>query len=192
MKAEHSANEPLAELPHLADIFQALRRGRHIDIDDGALYTALKARTELFTALFAQLGFELKHHGRDFYYFLDRDNFTELSERMAVFVFVLIEHLADRGEPIEDTLMTRVFRLGELPHLVGDRPRQLMAEAGVTTPADIEQTVRVMERLGFVRRVDSDGLTFRTAAYRFLDLCLEMAAEAPPSAPDSSDDEEAA
>ena len=184
MNTDRSVEDSFTDLPHLAAIFQALRRGRHLDIDDGELYVAVKARPELFTALFAQLGFELKHHPRDFYYFLDRDNFTELSARMAVFVFVLVEHLADRGDPIEDTLMTRGFRLDELPHLVGERARQLMSEAEVTTQAELEQTIRAMERSGFVRRPDADTFAFRTPAYRFLDLCLEMAADPEPTADD--------
>ena len=51
-----------------------------------------------------------------------------------------------------------------------------MSEAGVSTPADLEQTVRAMERFGFARRPDSDTFAFRTPAYRYLDLCLQMAA----------------
>ena len=182
MSTDRQPDDPLVDLPHLAEIFEALRRGRHLDIDDGVLYGSLKAKEDAYTAMFAQLGFELRHHARDFFHFLDRANFTDLSARMAVFMLVLIEHLADRGDPIAETLMTRRFRYEELPHLVGDRSRQLMAEAGTTTPDDLEQIVSRMERYGFTRREDGESFVFRAPAYRFLDLCLEMAAAPEPDA----------
>jgi len=190
MSADRQTDDPLVDLPHLAEIFEALRRGRHIDIDDGALYVDLKAKVDAYTAMFTQLGFELKHHARDFFYFLDHDNFTDLSTRMAVFMFVLIEHLADRGDPIAETLMTRRFRYEELPHLVGDRPRRLMAEAGATTPEDLELIVSRMERFGFTRREDDESFVFRAPAYRFLDLCLDMATAPEPAAADEGEESE--
>lgn len=179
-----SAPQRAMALDHLGEVFQALRRGRHLDIDDGVLYADLKGHAEEYRALFAQLGFDLQYHPRDFFYFIDRENFTELSSRMALFVFLLIENLADRGEPVEETLMTRRFRLADLPHLVGDRAAGLMAEAGVSSAAELEQTVRSLERFGFVRRLDVESFVFRTPAYRFLDVCLEIAAAPPrPDAP---------
>lgn len=191
MNADGQTDTPLVDLPHLAEIFQVLRRGRHVDIDDGRLYVALKSEVDAYTALFSQLGFELKHHARDFFYFLDRDNFTDLSARMAVFMFLLVEHLADRGDPIAETLMTRRFRYEELPHLVSDRSRQLMAEAGATTPDDLRDIVSRMERYGFTRREDGESFAFRAPAYRFLDLCLEMAALPEPVASDGEESQRA-
>lgn len=182
--------EPVVDVPDLAAVFEALRRGRHICMTDGALYAALKAHAATFTELFAQLGFDLVHHPRDFFYFVDKGNFTEISARMAVFMFILIEDLADRGDAVEETLMSRHFRYAELPHLAGDRYRRLMREAGVAEPGELEQLVQTMERFGFVHRRDDDSFTFRPPAYRFLDLCLELAAQAP-SGRDADDAPEA-
>ncbi|MFO8071744.1 MAG: hypothetical protein R6V85_07695 [Polyangia bacterium] len=168
------------DLPRLAEVFDALRKGRHICMTgDAGLYSVLRDHSEEFRALFVQLGFELVHHPRDFFYFSNRKNFTELSARMAVFVFILVEHLADRGEAIEETLMTRRFRFAELPHMTKERYRRLMREAGVTEDGDIEQTVVNMERFGFAERRADDSFVFRPPAYRFLDLCYEMAGGIP-------------
>ncbi|MDP6523641.1 MAG: hypothetical protein QGI24_00240 [Kiritimatiellia bacterium] len=169
--------DQLVDLPNLAAVFETLRRGRHICMSDGILYAALKSHAEEFRVLFLQLGFELQHHPRDFFYFVDRGNFTELSARMSVFMFILIEDLADRGDAIEETLMSRHFRCSELPHLVGDRYRRLMREAGVTDQVEIEHLIRTMERFGFLERLQDESFSFRSPSYRFLDLCLQMAAD---------------
>lgn len=171
--------QPMVDLPDLAAVFEALRRGRHICMTDGALYRALKAHVANFTALFAQLGFELAHHPRDFFYFVDHGNFTDLSARMAVFMFILIENLSDRGDPVEETVMSRHFRPADLPHLTKERYRQLMQEAGMPEPEDIDRLLQTLERFGFVDRAEDTSFTFRPPAYRFLDLCLEIATQAP-------------
>jgi len=189
MGSAESNERDLVDLPRLEDVFKALRRGRHICLRDGGLYQAVKSKADGFTDLFRQLGFELVHHPRDFFYFVDRGNFTELSSRMAVFMFVLIEDLADRGDPVEETLMTRRFRVADLPHLVGDRYRRLMREAGVSTPADLDHALRTMERFGFCERLPDDSFAFRPPAYRFLDLCLDMATDAPHTEEASAEEE---
>ncbi len=141
-----------ASLPHLREIFDLLRRGRHIAEADADYYWALKDNLDKYTAFFDQLGFTLTAHGRGFYYFHEPVTFSDRSRRMAVFMFVLIEHLADRGEPIEDTLLSRVFRLEELPHFTSDRYRGYMKEAGIADSADLLNVLRGMELLGFVKR----------------------------------------
>ncbi len=167
----------IIDVPHLAKVFDALRSGRHIGMSESTLYTALKSNFETFHALFAQLGFTLIHHPRDFFYFTDRTNFTEQSRRMALFVFILIEYLADCGDAIEDTLMSRSFHYAELPHLSSERYRRMMSEAGVGDVAAVEQLVRTMERFGFVETRGGGTFLFKSPAYRFLDVCLELASE---------------
>jgi hypothetical protein len=182
-------NKPPAilDLPRLAEVFEALRRGRHLGLRDGDLFHALKQHAPQFEALFDRLGFKLVHHPRDFFYFLDTANFTDLSARIAVFLFILIEHLADQGEAVEETILTRRFAYAGLPHLQGERYLAYMREAGVTSPDDLCAIVRTMERFGFARRMDGETFCFDSPVYRFLDLCLEMARQAtqtPAAAPD--------
>ena len=176
-----SANEKsddVMDLPHMAEVFEALRRGKHISLKDGDIYHALKKHEGGYEQLFSKLGFKLIHHSRDFFYFLDTSNFTDLSARIAVFMFILVEYLADQGDTVEDTVMTRRFAYKDLPHLHGERYQTYMREAGVTTPEDLAAIVRTMERFGFTRRMDAETFCFDVPIYRFLDLCMDMAAKA--------------
>ena len=177
MKTDNTTN-PVLDLPNMDGIFEALRRGKHVSVRDGDLFHDLKKHELLYEALFAKLGFQMVHHSRDFFYFFDASNFTDLSERMAVFMFILVEHLADKGESVEDTVLTHRFVYKELPHLQGERYQTYMREAGVTTAEDLAGVVRTMERFGFAKRLDEETFSFETPIYRFLDLCMELAAKA--------------
>ncbi|MDX9973792.1 MAG: hypothetical protein RBU21_12480 [FCB group bacterium] len=177
MRDSEQSNAVL-DLPHMAEVFEALRRGKHISMKDGDIYIALKRHEGAYEHLFSELGFKLVHHARDFFYFLDTSNFTELSGRIAVFMFILVEHLADQGDTVEDTVMTRRFAYKDLPHLHGERYQTYMREAGVTTADDLAAIVRTMERFGFTRRMDAETFCFDVPIYRFLDLCMDMAAKA--------------
>jgi len=180
----------MLDLPKLAEIFEALRRGKHLSMRDGDIFHALKRQHSQYEALFDSLGFKLVHHPRDFFYFFDTNNFTELSARMAVFMFILVESLADKGDSVEETVLTRRFTYKELPHLQGERCRTYMREAGVTSPEDLVKIVQTMERFGFARRLDEESFMFEVAIYRFLDLCMEMAAEQEQAEADQSDSNE--
>ena len=175
---DNEPNHPVLNLPCMAEVFEALRRGKHISMKDGETFLALKKHQEAYEQLFAKLGFKLVHHTRDFFYFLDNSNFTDLSAKIAVFMFILVEHLADQGDTVEDTVMTRRFAYTDLPHLHGERYQTYMREAGVTTPEDLAAIVRTMERFGFTRRMDAETFCFDVPIYRFLDLCMDMAAKA--------------
>jgi len=93
---------------------------------------------------------------------------------MAVFVFILIESLSDQGEPVVDTLMTRVFAISDLPHLKSARYRAYLKEAGASGEEDMLKIVSSLERFGFVQRSTDESFTFRTPAYRFFDVCIEI------------------
>jgi len=180
-------SDAVLELPHLAEVFEALRRGKHISPRDADLFHALKKQEDLYQALFAKLGFRMVHHARDFFYFLDSVNFTDLSAKIAVFMFILVESLADKGEMVEDTVMTRRFAYKELPHLQGERYQTYMREAGAGTPEDLAAIVRTMERFGFTRRMDAETFCFDVPIYRFLDLCMDVAGQAANSPPAPSE-----
>ncbi len=164
-------------LPALADIFHALRRGRHISSADGAMFAHLCAHFEAYRVLLEDLGFTLRRHPREFFYLEDTSNFTDIAGKMALFIFILVEHLADRGLPIEDTLMSSTFAADDLPHLTGDRYRELMREAEVTSAEQLGGILLSLERYGFIRRKPDDRFGFLPPAYRFLDLCLQYAGD---------------
>lgn len=161
-------------LPHLSEIFDVLRRGRHLCAADGKLYRALRENLDAYQDLFHHLGFRLQVHGRDFYYFRGKGSLSLQASRMAVFVFILIEALSDQGEPVVDTLMTRTFSVPDLPHLKGARYRAYLKEAGVLSEDDLRGILRQLERFGFIQRHTDETFSFRTPAYRFFDICVEI------------------
>lgn len=178
MTISNENNAAVMDLPHMAEVFEALRRGKHVSLKDGDIFHALKKHEGVYERLFAKLGFKLVRHARDFFYFLDSSNFSESTGRIAVFMFILVEYLADQGDTVEDTVMTRRFAYKDLPHMHGERYKTYMREAGVTTPEELATIVRTMERFGFTRRVDAETFCFDVPIYRFLDLCMDMAAKA--------------
>lgn len=172
-------NDLLAH-PRLARIFRLLRDGRHLCIDDGELFTALEQHTEAFSELFRALGYRLGSHRKGIYYFVGDNPLTDTARRFSVFTFILIEHLGDAGDGIEEALFTEVYRLEELPHLQSDRYRETLAELGVVGDDDLRSLLKSMERYGFVELLE-DRVRFRRPLYRLVDLCvrvLEAAEEA--------------
>lgn len=163
-----------AELPRLDEIFDALRKGRHLASEDADLYFDLHNNEAAFTELFARLGFELIKHPRGFYYFKGDTDISDTTARMAVFMFVLVETLADVGASVEEQIMTSLFFVEKLEHLRRERYRDIMLEAGIPTEEDLRQTLRTMERFGFLKMESPDSFRFKVPSYRFLDLCLEI------------------
>lgn len=162
------------DLPKLQEIFDELRRGRHLCAADGELYRALRDNIAAFQDLFGRLGFRLQAHQRDFFYFRGQDSLSPQASRMAVFVFILIESLSDQGEPVVDTFMTRTFTLADLPHFKSARYRAYLKEAGVPKEEDLHGLLRQLERFGFIQRNTESSFTFRTPAYRFFDVCIDI------------------
>lgn len=167
------------DLPRLKEVFEALRRGRHLCPEDGDLYWALRDHREAYGDLFGRLGFRLEAHPRDFFYFAGEGSLSDVGVRLALFVFILVEALADQGAAVEEALMTRTFSVADLPHLGSERYRAYLREAGVEGEEGLEGVVRYLERYGFARRQGDGGFRFRPPAYRFLDLCQQVLAEAP-------------
>jgi len=177
-------------LPRLKEVFEALRRGRHLCAEDGDLYWALRDNLDAYQDLLGHLGFRLAAHPRDFFYVEGEGNLSEASARMALLVFILVEHLADQGAAVEESLLTRTFQVAELPHLATERYRAYLKEAGVEGEEGLEGVLRNLERFGFLRRTGGAGFRFRTPAYRFLDLCHRVLQEAPEAeAPDGAGEE---
>lgn len=170
------SNQSPYALPHLAEAFDLLRSGYHISRDDGNLYWALHDNIDAYVDLFKHLGFRLECHPRDFYYFHGEGDLSETSSRMALFVFILVEWLADRGENVEEAVMAAPFTIEDLPHLKSERYKAAMKEVGVMDQEGIVAILRTMERFGFVRRQGDRVFRFRTPAYRFFDLCLAVLA----------------
>lgn len=165
----------LADFPGLKDIFEALRQGRHLCRADGTLYQQLDDHQAVYTHLFDQLGFELRKHTRDFYYFYAPNPLGDRSKRIAVFMFILIQSVTDQGQSIEEALMNQQFTYDELPHLSSARYQEIMAQLDVSDTDDLASIVTSMTRMGFADRINDQTFAFRTPVYRFLDICQDIA-----------------
>jgi len=177
----------LDELPHLSDIFQKLRGGKHLCADDGPLFIALNAHYERFAAFFKAIGFDLVKHERGFCYFQAEAELGKEASQLAVFFFVLMEAWGDAGKDVEETAFALSgHRCSELPHLSRESWRQCMAEAGIEDKNKMIGLIRRMERYGFTEWLDDDSFRFRTPAWRFFDLCNDIAKEAAAAAEEAA------
>jgi len=160
-------------LPNLKEIFKQLRTGRHIAIEDGIFFQDLIKHEAIFSDLFENLGFELEKHAKGFFFFRGDEKVGDSAASMALFMFILVDFLAGKGAPIEESIMSNEFTLDELPHLTAERYVILMKEGGVSDDEGLGRLLKRMERLGFISYKES-CIRFRTPAYRFLDLCLQI------------------
>lgn len=168
----------LSELTHLAQLFDRLRMGRHICIEDGALYLALRGGFEAYRTVFEALGFELIQHVQGFYFFLSEEELGKNASRMAVFFWVLIEAWGDQGHDLERKVFDRAgHSLVDLPHFKRESWRQCMADVGVSTTDELTLVVRRLEQYGFAKRLTGERLRFMKPAWRFLELSIDVIAE---------------
>jgi hypothetical protein len=180
----------LKELPSLGDIFQALSRGYHISAEDPVLYRELAEHEEAYRTLFDTLGFTLEGDPAGFYYFRPSvaDSATKPTQKMAVFTFVLVEYLADKGFDPYEKMMDGIL-VADLPH--GHREyADITRQAEIDTPESFDRLINTMQSLGFLRR-DGGLIRFKSPIRRFLNLCIEFSkkGERPGAADDLSDND---
>lgn len=162
------------ELPHLSEIFQVLQAGRHISFQDGVLFFSLQEKLDDYTDIFSSLGFELVSHPKDFYYFRMKGKAnTDSTKQIALFIFLLIEHLDRRENDLESALMDDRFHLNTLPHLKTERYRELMREVKISDEEGLVSVIANMQRYGIATTYGRSSFEFRAPVYRFFDLCAE-------------------
>jgi len=160
-------------LENLGKIFDALSRGRHICAVDGDLFESLNKAPGEYRELFKNLGFEMVSSSRGYYYF-DGSAGRGLSNsvnRIALFVYIFIDHSADQGEGITDAIGNGLHSLSTLPHLSSDRYRKYMQQVGVASADDLADILRQMDNFGFARKIDEDQFTFLPPIYRIVESC---------------------
>lgn len=166
----------LKELTHLAPIFRELLKGFHISRRDPELYSQLSALQDVYRGLFKALGFELVCDTRGFYYFvpeLAAAQVNKTAQRLSLFTFILVEHLADQGRDPIAVLDGGSLGRDELPALL-DKYRDLLLQAEVQTQDELEEKIlRRMTQLGFTSE-DNGVYRFLAPMHRFLDVCLSV------------------
>ena len=166
----------LKELTHLAPIFRELLKGFHISRRDPELYSQLSALQDVYRGLFKALGFELVCDTRGFYYFvpeLAAAQVNKTAQRLSLFTFILVEHLADQGRDPIAVLYGGSLGRDELPPLL-DKYRDLFLQAEVQTQDELEEKIlRRMTQLGFTSE-ENGVYRFLAPMHRFLDVCLSV------------------
>jgi hypothetical protein len=169
-------NIDLKELSHLAPIFRELFKGYHISRNTPELYTQLSNFQDQYRALFKALGYELTCDSRGFYYFIPEQMGTQVNktaQRLALFTFILVEHLADQGRDPLSVLDGGSLGRDELPPLL-EKYCDLFIQAEVTTQDELEEKVmRRLTQLGFAGE-ENGVYRFLAPMHRFLDVCLSV------------------
>lgn len=169
-------NIDLKELTQLAPIFRELFKGYHISRSNPELYAQLASQQDQYRGLFKALGYELTCDSRGFYYFVPEQmgaQVNKTAQRLALFTFILVEHLADQGRDPLAVLDGGSLGRDELPALL-EKYRDLFLQAEVTTQEELEEKVmRRLTQLGFASE-DNGIYRFLAPMHRFLDVCLSV------------------
>jgi hypothetical protein len=169
-------NIDLKELTQLAPIFRELFKGYHISRNNPELYAQLASQQDQYRGLFKALGYELTCDSRGFYYFVPEQmgaQVNKTAQRLALFTFILVEHLADQGRDPLAVLDGGSLGRDELPALL-EKYRDLFLQAEVTSIEELEEKVmRRLTQLGFASE-DNGIYRFLAPMHRFLDVCLSV------------------
>jgi hypothetical protein len=169
-------NLDLSELSLLAPIFRELFKGYHVSRRDAELYSQLSNLQDAYRALFKALGYELVCDPRGYYYFVPEQigaQVNKTAQRLALFTFIIVEHLADQGRDPLAVLDGGSLGRDELPPLL-EKYRELFLQAEVQTQEELEEKVmRRMTQLGFATE-EQGTYRFLPPMHRFLDVCLSV------------------
>ena len=178
----------MIDLPHLGDIFDELKRGAHLGPDDEPFFSNLVARYEDYAAYFAPLGLRLVRHEREFFYF-DPENAETMPDtlpRIAIFSYILVDHAANQGRPIEEFVFGQNFLIGSLPHFAFDRYAALLRQVEVHDSKGLETILKHMDRIGWVKMLGPDEFRFLRPFHRVFSHCIELAQVAAPAVADNA------
>ncbi len=156
-------------LPRQRDIFEALISGRHMCLEDGELFTALRDNEDDYRALFGGLGLELIVDPRGFF-FLNGTRTPANMKDILFFMAILFEYMDEQGYSLEEVVFGSDFYFKDLPHLSHQRYAEVMERAaGVKTLEALRGIVTSMARYRFVV-TEADSFRFRIPAHRLFDL----------------------
>jgi chromosome condensin MukBEF MukE localization factor len=171
----------MTTLPHLTAIFDRLKRGAHLGPDDEPEFSSLCAQFSEYAEYFAALGLALVRHEREFFYF-EPDNpdlVHDTLPRIAAFSYIMIDHAANQGRPLEEFIFGQNFLTSALPHFTLDRYSALLRQVDVHESRDLKTLLNHMERIGWVKWLGEDEFRFLRPFHRVFSKCLELAANPP-------------
>ena len=167
----------MSELLHLQEIFELLRKGHHLSLEDEPAFSAVTANYDAYAQYFAPLGLTLVRHEREFFYFAPKATDTPPGTlaHIAVFSFILIDDAANTGKRIEEFVFTTHFLVSQLPHLSLDRYTALLRQVGaVPDPSGLRSILKKMEGFGWVKFLGEEEFKFLRPFHRMFYKCLEL------------------
>jgi hypothetical protein len=175
----------MMDLPHLQTVFERLKRGYHLGPDDEPEYSALRSHYDAYASYFAAIGLRLVRHEREFFYFEPDywDTVPDTLPRIAVFSYILIDHAANQGRPMEEFIFGQNFLLSSLPHFQLDRYVALLRQVDVQELADLRSLLKHMERIGWIKFISQEEFRFLRPFHRVFSKCLDLAHAAQTEAP---------
>jgi chromosome condensin MukBEF MukE localization factor len=163
-------------LPEKLDLaFQPLSLGRHITIEDGEVWQLLNKSIAEYQSVFSALGFELISDSRGFFYFHGSSRgLSDGTEKLALFIYVLVDWLADNGNNVIESLFGNEYDADALPHLTNDRYKSYMAQVSVSDQKELNGIIKKMNHLGFAKITAQEPVKFRLLSpiWRMLETCL--------------------
>jgi chromosome partition protein MukE len=162
------------------DVDLALRRGRHIDRDDGAWYVFLVEAEGHLAPFYQRFGCELVHRADGYYFLLPTGD--RLGRRHLSFAEMLVGQALtllylDPSTVQQGGRTTREQLFAQLASTMGSEalvrslnpPRKRYDErvAEETARGKLNEALRRLSTLGFVELVDGDALRLRPALMRF-------------------------
>lgn len=161
------------------EAFELLCKGRHLSAADGVVFHDLYANQDSYQGFFAAIGFNLECDPRGFAYFAGESEGTiaRNMERAALFVFLFVDYLSDKGVGIEEGLFGGQWhRVENLGFLADPRRETLLKESGLGLDDDRTNILRYMARTGFlVYDETQQTIQFASPTRRIIDVALNAA-----------------
>lgn len=176
------------KLPHLAKIFDRLKRGCHLGPDDEPEFSMLSSQFDEYADYFTAIGLSLVRHEREFFYF-EPDNPDDVPitmPRIAVFSYIIIDHAANQGRPLEEFIFSQNFLVTALPHFTLDRYTAMLRQVELNNVGDLRTLLNRMEQIGWAKWLGEDEFRFLRPFHRVFSKCLEISQSRQIAQPDAS------
>jgi chromosome partition protein MukE len=178
--------------PSFPELDVALRRGRHIDRDDFALYTLLTAAQHHLEAFYRRYGCELVHKADGYFYLLPSNDAVsrrqlspgEMLVGQALALLYLAPATVEQGGQVtaEDVVAQLVVVLGSDGLIRAFNPKlkrrydERIAQKNVR--AQVGSSIRRLAGLGFAQLADDGKLKLRPSLLRFAEPVRGLSAPA--------------
>lgn len=170
----------------VTELFTKLVHGRHISEADKGHYSFLREYFSELQKIFWLLGYDLKRHNMEFFYFETREsganNASPAALRVAVLVYIAVDYVADTGGAVVNELLDghRYFDITQKPYIGVPRYEEYLRAIDLDPNVrELSTALESMVRLGVAERHNTDLNKFRflSPAYRFIDHAVAVARE---------------